>query len=466
MQVVNAPRLGSLYLAISLDTVCAGMIIPFLTFQALEMKASDFQIGMLGSAWSLFYMIGTVMFGFMSKWFGCRKLLIASFGATGAVMLCYAFAENVTHLLFCRAISGFFSGAGTVSELFVANSVSDDDRPGALAKIGAAMGAALVLGPAAGALLAQFGFSQVALCGVGIAVINSIISMILLPCDRKSAEAELLNTEGNEPPAPTGSTASLSTASLFSILMKHKVLIMYFLSNFLFNSGFGMYTGISALFYRDMYGWGPTDYAVLTAMAGATLIILHVFFTRRIVAAVGQTNAMCLGAILKVPAYAALVFFRFDELPYIVITILICGSALFQPAVVSLISSLVPQEHRGVALGLHNGLGSLGTILGPTISGGLYQSDKYLPIIVAGWITLAGGMVSVLTHLMPSQAKSSGSLAAPAQTVPRGSFTVAQAGSFIVAPTVELGFDSEHSKAAPLDPRESELPDAVACMGA
>src|SRR5436305_10220650 len=75
-----APRgaMLAIFLIVLADLMGFGVVIPLLPFYARAYAASDFQVGLLFSIFSLCQMVGTPVLGLMSDRFGRRPVLLLS----------------------------------------------------------------------------------------------------------------------------------------------------------------------------------------------------------------------------------------------------------------------------------------------------------------------------------------------------------------------------------------------------
>ena len=83
---------GSIFLIVLADLMGFGVIIPLLPFYAKAYNATDFQVGLLFSVYSICQLVGSPVLGLMSDRFGRRPVLILSqLGSViGYLILAYA----------------------------------------------------------------------------------------------------------------------------------------------------------------------------------------------------------------------------------------------------------------------------------------------------------------------------------------------------------------------------------------
>jgi MFS family permease len=458
--------LCSLYFAIFFDSLGSCMLLPVMTFRALELGASDFEVGLLSSVFSVFYMMGTAVLGFLCQAIGCRRVLVLCLATTALSLACFAFSETYEQLLCSRGLAGFFAGTQSMAQVLVTNTVPAEARSEALAKTGAALGGAFAVGSVLSSLLVPYGLKQLALCAAVLTTVNSVLGVVTLP--REKCSTRDVSIEENQ---AVGTFMSLKSAPLRSHLCTSQSLLGYFLCDFLYNLGFGVYVGTSALYFHDFYGMEASDFAVVSMVAGLVFVFIQIFALKPVVAALGDKKTMVLAWILKAGAFAAWTFLHFKWLPYVVVVVMTFGSAFFMPTLVSLIAEITPSEIRGSVLSLNNAIGSLGFMLGPAAAGALYQIEKHLPCLVGIWVHVLGGLLAFLIAVSSQAPASAPEFTQHEQGQQQATEQAQSSGSKCNADsTMELKTGSSAVLLAPSCgasvPHESGSMDCEACAGA
>ena len=84
-------------------------------------------------------------------------------------------------LFFSRILAGLTGGNITVAQAYIADVTDEQNRAKGLGLIGAAFGLGFIIGPAAGGILSQWGYSVPAFTAAGVAILNFIAIFFLLP---------------------------------------------------------------------------------------------------------------------------------------------------------------------------------------------------------------------------------------------------------------------------------------------
>ncbi len=77
------------------------------------------------------------------------------------------------------------------------------------------------------------------------------------------------------------------------------------------------------------------------------------------------------------------------------------GRSLFQPSISALVSRNSPEALQGTSLGLYQGVGTLGRVVGPVIAGLVYENHMTLPWVV-GALLLVIAAIWMLRLRLPA----------------------------------------------------------------
>ncbi len=153
-----APRrraLATVFVTILLDLIGFGMIIPLLTFYGQELRASEAQIGLLFSSYSLAQLLFSPLLGRLSDRVGRRPVLLVSICGSVAAHVLFAFAGSFFWLVVARSLAGVAASNYSIAQAYMADVSTPEERSKTMGLAGAAFGIGFVLGPAIGGLLAD-----------------------------------------------------------------------------------------------------------------------------------------------------------------------------------------------------------------------------------------------------------------------------------------------------------------------
>jgi len=180
--------IGVLFLAVFIDLLEFGIIVPLLPFWTLELGATPFIYGILASAYSLMSFAFAPVWGWISDRWGRRPVILAGLFGTvlGLGLLSLAalvFTESLSIIFISRLVGGTFTAATLpTSQAYIADTTSGQDRAKGFGLLGAAFGLGFALGPGIGGILSFFGgYALPAVVATVIAIINFIAAIRFLP---------------------------------------------------------------------------------------------------------------------------------------------------------------------------------------------------------------------------------------------------------------------------------------------
>src|SRR5688572_31780434 len=152
--------LAVLAMAVLVDMLGFGIVIPVLPFYALELGATPLEVTVLIASFSAMQMAATPIWGRVSDRRGRRPLIIAGLFASAVSYLIFGLAHTVPLLLLSRMAAGAAGGTISVAHAYVADTTKAQERAHGMGVIGAAAGLGVMLGPAIGGLsAARFGYA-------------------------------------------------------------------------------------------------------------------------------------------------------------------------------------------------------------------------------------------------------------------------------------------------------------------
>jgi DHA1 family tetracycline resistance protein-like MFS transporter len=396
IEPVKPPKgaLGAIFLIILADLLGFSVIIPLLPFWARKYHASDFQVGLIFAIYSVCQLIASPILGLISDRFGRRPVLIASqIGSViGFLLLGYATlgdwsqapALGLTLIYLSRVIDGLSGGNISTAQAYISDVTSAENRAKGMGMIGAAFGIGFTIGPALGGILGHINMSLPAFAAATFSGIAAIQTYLRLPESRehKHSEAE-----------------DWLHPSRFLPILRNGPLVQMLLIFFISMMAFVMMESTFAIYLNDLMGFTELHVGLLFALAGITIAVVQGGMVGRLTKRFGEWPLVILGPVLVTIAMLLLAEQSWHAMMWLLIpTILINagGRSLQTPTLSALISHHSDPRQQGTVFGLFHMLGSLSRVIGPLWATAFYTRHHAAPYFLAGAITFAAAIWTVM----------------------------------------------------------------------
>jgi DHA1 family tetracycline resistance protein-like MFS transporter len=380
-------------LAVFVDMLGFGIILPMLPFQAGHLGGSGGWVGALLTAYAAAQFIAAPVLGSLSDRFGRRRLLLLSLVGSMLSLALTGIADSLVLLLAARVVAGTFGGAIAVGQAYAVDLTRAEaertgrefqagDRTRALGLVGASIGLGFVFGPAIGAGLAGLGltFAGVSFVAAGVAAVNIALGLALLP--RAPAPLPGRAIAGGVARRLGTLRAALGRPTL------RPVLLAIFAVTFAFA---GMETTF-ALLGAARFGLGPAGLGVVFTYVGVVMVIVQGGLVGRLTdrygdrtIAVGGAGLLALGLVVLpfAPAWIA----------FPAMALLAVGQGLLSPTTAALIARAGGPE-LGVAFGVGQSSAAAARAVGPLVAGLAFDLGAPLPYLLGSLLCL--GAVALL----------------------------------------------------------------------
>ncbi len=357
-----------------IDLLGFGIVIPIIpSYAGTDFGASDVTIGFLVSSFSFMQLIFTPVWGRLSDRVGRRPILLLGLFLTVVSYVLFGMANTLELLFFSRLLGGIGGANISAAQAYISDVTTPRDRAKGMGLIGAAFGLGFVFGPFIGGMLVPYGYDIPGYAAAALSAVAFVTALIALP--------ESLHSGGESSPA-----VRFSMRMLVDALRRPKIgmlLILFFLVTFGYANIYATFPLISV---RE-FGYSDKQVGYLfgfigiigAATQGGLIRVLSeryqerwLFFTGSVLTMIGLAGIPCTQSTVPL---------------LIDLAILSVGAGLVTPSCLSLISRHADERQQGGILGINQGLGALGRVLGPVWGAFAFQN------IGIPWPFLTGGIV-------------------------------------------------------------------------
>ncbi len=373
--------LATVFLAVLIDLMGFGIVLPLLPFYASRFAAPPVVIGLLYSIYSLAQLICSPLWGGISDRVGRRPIMLMStLGASFAYAL-FGIAQTLPLLFFSRLIAGIMGGNISTAQAYVADVTSPEERAKGMGMIGAAFGTGFVMGPAIASLLIHPSFMKLfhipeehrfAVPGF-FAALLSLTSFLLVYF--KLPESVKPQGEDSQRIAKFSIFSKNFWRSVKGLLAT--LLVCIFLYSFAQSSLYSAFP----LFCKAQLGLSAEKIGMLYAYLGIIAVLVQGGLIRILVKKFGEKKLFFLGSLLMTLGFGLIPASHSMKLLFFFLTLLSLGGSFMGPTLNSLISKEADPAEVGRAMGTSQGIAALGRVVGPTWGGWLYGLWPALPFL-------------------------------------------------------------------------------------
>jgi len=354
------------------DVLGFTMLIPILPYYAQHFGASPLAIGGIYATVAACALVFSPIWGRISDRIGRKGvLLIAQIAAVlGFTML--AFANALWMIYLARAIEGIGGGGLGVTQAYVSDVTTPEERSRAFGLVGATFGIGFLIGPAVSGILVRFGYQVPLLVGAALAVCTVFLTLFLLPESHK--------------PVSTGASfgeiaAALRTPGLRSLLF----------AQLAFSFAFYCWISVFALFVQKQLGFGPSQSSFIFVITSIIGIIVQGVLIGRITDRFGEGRVAIAGFVIAIAGYAVVPYV--GTIPALIGMAILwaLSGALIRPSMSALISQTAPGELRGTLFGVNDSLSNLAFIIAPLAATTVFSHDVH----AVGLLPLGGAIAAL-----------------------------------------------------------------------
>jgi DHA1 family tetracycline resistance protein-like MFS transporter len=395
-------RLLIIFFIVFEDLLGFSLILPQLPYYAESFGATPLIVGLLVASYAAAQLIGAPLLGRLSDRMGRRPVLLLSVTGTFVGFILLGVAPTLGQLLarvvsaqsanaliiavlfFSRILDGVTGGNLTVAQAYIADVTDEADRAKSLGLIGAAFGLGFIIGPAAGGLLSQWGYSVPAFAAAGLSFLNLLAILIFLPESLTAERRKEMATQQRPPFTLNAMLAALKRPIVGPLL---HVRLFYGLAFATFQSIFALYAQSIGLTSQTT-GYVLAYVGLLSVITQAGLIgpLTRRFRETWLII----TSLWIMGISLLAWAFTA----RLWLLLVVILPLALSGGVL-NTVMQSSISKAVSRDEIGGILGLTGSLDAFTRVIAPSMGGfllgylGLWAPGVFSAILMAWAVSFA-----------------------------------------------------------------------------
>ena len=370
------------FLTLLNDRLGESLIFPLLPFLLAGFTSDGRTLGLLTGSYAVAQFLATPWIGALSDRYG-RKPVIAVCVA-GSVLGLALFSATIAFpwssvwpaaqaaglpllLLFAgRLIDGLSGGTAATAGAVLADISPPEKRAKAFGLIGVAFGLGFILGPGLGGALGQINVNLPLLVAVGIAALNLVLVLLLLP-ETHPVEARIALPRKRE----------LQPFTQLSRVFRNPQVRRLCVAFFLFFLAFNGFTAVLILYFKQAFGWGPGLAGAAFMVVGVVATVVQGGLIGPLVKRFGEWRLTLAGLGFVIGGCGLIPLARSataQPLVFTAVALLALGTGLVTPCLRSLVSRRLDDSGQGAALGSLQGLQSLGSFLGPPLAGLAYET--------------------------------------------------------------------------------------------
>ena len=362
-------------LTVFIDITGYGIIIPLLPFYANEFQAGPAALGILIASFAIMQFFFSPLLGKASDKIGRKPILLLSLLLSFIGFTIFSFANSYLMLLFSRIIAGMATERA-VAQAYIADITDQKSRTKELGKIGAALGAGFIIGPAMGGALSTYGYSIPGYAAMILTSINIFSVISFLPEPQRQKEK-------------TPENAEIRLGYLQGLLdsLKKPLLGPTLAILFIVTVAFSTIPVIVPLLSIDYFNFSSLELSFVFIYIGLVQIVMQGFLIDMLSRRLGDEKLIALGPILMAVGTILMPSFQNVIIFFLGNSLLAAGFGMINTSIPAFLSKRISLNEQGGILGIAGSVASIANIPGPLIIGFIYAfAGSFIPFLISAVI--------------------------------------------------------------------------------
>ncbi|MEO1027476.1 MAG: MFS transporter [Pseudomonadota bacterium] len=353
-------------LVVFLDMIGIGLIIPVLPELIKDLTDLDTVDatpvgGWLLATYAICLFFAAPILGGLSDRFGRRPVLLVAMFGFALDYFAMAFAPTIEILFFARAISGMCGGTFTAANAAIADVATEESRARNFGLIGGAAGAGLVLGPAFGGILGDFGVRWPFLAAGIITLCSAIFGYFAF---KETLKPELRRRFSWRRANPLGNFYQIRTYPV--VLWLLAATFFYYFSQQTLNAVWTYYT-------IERFDWSELQNGLSVALYGASLGAVQALLTRPAANRFGEVPVAVFSLAMGGIVYLGMGLSTAGWMLYVWILIGATHGFAF-PLMQTMMTRIIPSDAQGELQGAVSAVVSITAVLSPITMSNLFNA--------------------------------------------------------------------------------------------
>jgi predicted MFS family arabinose efflux permease len=355
-------------LTVFIDITGYGIIIPLLPYYASEFQAGPTALGILIASFAIMQFFFSPVLGKTSDKKGRKPILLLSLLISFFGFTIFSFANSYLMLLLSRIIAGIATERA-VAQAYIADITNQKTRTKEMGKIGAALGAGFIIGPALGGILSTYGFSTAGYAAMILTIINILFVFSFLPEPQRKKEKTI----------ESSSYLRGLRDSIKKPLLGPTLLIL-----FIVTFGFSTIPVIVPLLSMDFFNFDSLQLSYVFIYIGLVQIVIQGFLIHPLSKKLGEEKLIALGPILMATGTLLMPIFQIVAIFFFANSLLAAGFGIINTSIPAFLSKRSSLDEQGSILGITSSVASIANIPGPLIIGVIYDfTGSFVPFVIS-----------------------------------------------------------------------------------